>query len=94
MKLPPSLIYFRIKEAGKRGFGFWFPLFLLWPLIIFLVILLFIVTFVADAVMFAIRNPYHRFTRFLWETMLVTFEMRNLRVSVSGQDKKFNLTII
>lgn len=30
---PPSLLGFSIRNAN-RGFGFWFPLFLIWPLMI------------------------------------------------------------
>ncbi len=33
MILPPSLLGFRIKH-GKRGFGLWLPLFLIWPPIV------------------------------------------------------------
>jgi hypothetical protein len=92
MKLPPSLLHVQIKD--ERRFGIWLPLFLLWPLFLLILIPMFFITFIADSILIALRGAYHRYTRFLYEIILVTFELRNLRVNVNKLDKHVNITFI
>jgi hypothetical protein len=34
MIFPPSLLRLRFRRPGRRGFGLWLPILLLWPLIL------------------------------------------------------------
>jgi hypothetical protein len=49
MKIPPYAVALRIVEQERTKFRIWFPLFLLWPLAIPLLILTFIASLVVDA---------------------------------------------
>ncbi len=94
MKLPPSLLYVRVKEDARHGFGLWLPLFLLWPLIVVILAPVFLCTIVADAGLAAARRSYHHYTRFLGAVLLATFEIRNLKVHVRSPKAHVNITII
>lgn len=39
MMWPPSILRIRIAHRGRRGFGLWIPVFLLWPLMLLIVLL-------------------------------------------------------
>lgn len=48
MKCPPSIVSMRVAEEERTRFRLWFPLFILWPLLLVLLLLTFIATLVAD----------------------------------------------
>jgi len=94
MKLPPSLLYIKIKNDENAGFGIWLPLFLLWPPIILILVPAFLITALADLVMLAIPNSYHSYTKLLFEILLLTFELRDLRVNVNDSGKTTSIKFI
>lgn len=84
MMLPPTIMRLRIKEQGKTGIRLWLPVFMLWPLGLiflallfpFLVLLLLIRPFVPEVarVFLAIRLIYE-----------VLCALRGLSVEVQGE---------
>jgi hypothetical protein len=49
MRVPPYALRIRIAEQERTKFRIWFPLFLLWPLILVFLLLTLIATLVVDA---------------------------------------------
>ena len=94
MRLPPSLIYLKIRHDQPDGFGFWLPLFLLWPLIAILLALAFLGTTIADAISFGAGARYHGYTRLLVGALRATLDIRGTRVRVEKPDAHVNITII
>ncbi len=84
MKLPPAIVAMRIVQQEGTGFRLWFPLFLLWPLLMVLLTLALLVSLLADAVRGA-AGPTYSYTRLVWGGMSLVGETKGTEVLV--QDK-------
>ncbi len=92
--LPPYLVYLKIKDEDTRGFGMWLPVFLLWPLL--LILYLFVLPFLllADFCLYLARQPFHRFTRFVTEALMMLPETRGMAVSFQDGNKVVKFTVV
>lgn len=93
MILPPAIVYVSVKEAGKKGYWFWIPLFLLWPLMAVLLALVVCVTVFVDVVTWAAGARFHRYTELVLRLMGLFAECRGTSVDVDGSDR-VNVRII
>ena len=84
MRVPPWLVSMRLAEGERTKFRFWFPLFLLWPLLLVFVMLTFIATLLAD--LFSLISGHKPgYTRFVLGVLGVVTQTRGTEVFV--QDK-------
>lgn len=93
MSFPPSLLYVKARD-DKSGFGIWLPLFLLWPLIIIILALVFLLTILVDFFMFMAGARYHSFTRLVFRVMITTFEIRGLNVHIESAKNHVNVKFV
>lgn len=82
MKLPPYLMYLKIKNEDGHGFGMWLPLFLLWPLVLILFVFALPFLLFADLGLYLGRQPFHRFTRLVIEALMILPETRGMTVDI------------
>jgi hypothetical protein len=92
MKIPPYAVALRIGEQGKTKFRIWFPLFLLWPLAIPLLILIFFATLVGDAVRL-LAGQHGTYTRLAVGVLGVVGETRGVEVFLQDPGRTFALTL-
>ncbi|MDP2183117.1 MAG: hypothetical protein Q8K99_11180 [Actinomycetota bacterium] len=93
MILPPAIIYVSVKEADKKGWWFWLPLFLLWPLLLVLVALALCATVFVDIVTWLAGARFHRYTELILRLTSLLGECRGTCVDVDGSDR-VNIRII
>jgi polyferredoxin len=84
MRVPPYLVSMRIVQQERTKFRLWFPLFLLWPLLLPLLLLTFIGTLFADAVGLATGRKTG-YTRFVFAVLGIMGETRGTEVFVQEQ---------
>jgi hypothetical protein len=84
MKLPPYWASMRIADEERTRFRLWFPLFLLWPILLPFLLLTIIATLSAD--LFSLLSGHRPgYTRFLFGILGIMSETRGTQVFV--QDK-------
>jgi hypothetical protein len=76
MILPPLVIDVRVREVGKRAFRIWFPLFVLWPLLLVIVLFALIITVLVDVAMWLAGARPYNLTRLLIGSMHLLAETR------------------
>ena len=81
MKMPPYLVAIRIVEQERTKFKIWFPLFLLWPLVLPLVALTLIATVVVDAFRF-LAGQKGAYTRLVVGVLGIVGETRGTEVFI------------
>ncbi|MBN1319677.1 MAG: hypothetical protein JXA87_02445 [Thermoleophilia bacterium] len=95
MRMPPWLVSMRLAENGRTKFRLWFPLFLLWPLILVFLLLTLIATLVADLVtLLSGRKP--TYTRLILGVLGVVSQTRGTEVFVqesSNHDRVIAFTL-
>lgn len=94
MSFPPSLLYVKIRDDGKNRLGIWLPLFLLWPLIIIILALVFLLTILVDFFLVLADARYHSFTRLVFGAMITLFEIRGLKVHIENAENHVNITFV
>jgi hypothetical protein len=92
MKMPPYAVALRIAEQERTKFRIWFPLFLLWPLAIPLLILTFIATLAVDAVRL-LAGQKGTYTRLAVGVLGVVGETRGVEVFVKDPVRTVALTL-
>ena len=85
MKMPPYLVAMRVVEQGRTKFKIWFPLFLLWPLVLPFLALTFMATLVVDAVRF-LAGQKGAYTHLLVGVLGIVGETRGTEVFVQDSD--------
>jgi hypothetical protein len=81
MKCPPYAVSMRIEEEERTRFRLWFPLFILWPLILALLLVTFILTLLVDLASL-VTGGRARYTRFVLGCMGVIGESRGTEIFV------------
>jgi len=92
MKIPPYAVALRIVEQGRTKFRIWFPLFLLWPLAIPLLILTFMATLLVDAVRM-LAGHRDSYTRLAVGVLEVVGETRGVEVYIQDKARTFALRL-
>ena len=85
MKMPPYLVAMRIVEQESTKFRIWFPLFLLWPLLLPFLVLTFIVTVAVDAFRF-LAGQKGAYTRLLVGVLGIVGETRGTEVFIQDSE--------
>ncbi|MHB1345032.1 MAG: hypothetical protein ACYCX3_11845 [Thermoleophilia bacterium] len=93
MSLPPLLTLVRIARPGRRGFGLWVPVFLLWPLLFVIGLLALAAAAHADAVLLVSGQTYHHYTRLVAGSFALLGETRGTTVRVAGPDTNIHIEI-
>ncbi len=94
MKLPPYLVYLKIVNEESKGFGMWLPVFLLWPLVLILVLFALPFLLLADLGLRLADQPFHRFTRFVFEALMILPETRGMTVDIQEGPKVVKFTVV
>lgn len=81
--MPPYAVALRIVEQGRTKFRIWFPLFLLWPLAVVLLLLTFIATLVVDVVCL-LAGQRAAYTRLAVGVLAVVGETRGLEIFIEA----------
>ena len=92
MKMPPYAVALRIVEQGRTKFRIWFPLFLLWPLAVPLLILTFMATLLVDAVRM-LAGHRDSYTRLAVGVLEVVGETRGVEVYIQDKARTFALRL-
>lgn len=94
MILPPLVIDVRIRQEDSRRIRIWLPLFLLWPLLLPLVVLVLSVTILADVACAVVGARYHHYTVFTLGVLQVFAELRGTRADIVTSDSLVHVVII
>ncbi len=91
MRCPPYVVSMRVRENEQTKFRFWFPLFILWPLLLALVLLTLVATLLADLfTLISGRRP--GYTRFALRVLGVVSETSGTEVMIRDREH-FNRTV-
>jgi hypothetical protein len=93
MNLPPILTRVYVARPGRRSFGLWVPVFLLWPLLFVVGLLALAVAALADAVLAAGGHTYHHYTRLVAGLFALLGETRGTIVQVVGPENNIHIEI-
>lgn len=89
--MPPYSVSMRVANEERTKFRLWFPLFLLWPLLLVFVLLTLIATLFAD--LFSLLTGHRPgYTRFLFGILGVMGHTRGTEVFI--QDRSHNSRIV
>lgn len=87
MKCPPSIVSMRIVEEERTKFRLWFPLFILWPLLLALLLLTLVATLLADLFsLVSLHGP--GYTRFLFGVLGIVSETRGTEVFIQDRSHR------
>ncbi len=92
MKVPPYALRVRVAERERTKFRIWFPLFLLWPLILVFLLLTLIATVVVDAAQL-IAGRRQRYTRLVLGCLGVVGETRGTEVFIQDKGRTVAVTV-
>lgn len=82
--MPPYLVRVRIAEQEGTKFRLWFPLFILWPVLLVLVLLTLAATLLADLLsLISLHKP--GYTRFLFGVLGIVGETRGTEVLIEDR---------
>lgn len=84
MKMPPYLVAMRIVEQERTKFRLWFPLFLLWPLVLPLMLLTLLGTVLVDAFRF-LAGRKGTYTRLAVGVLGIVGETRGTEIFVQDR---------
>jgi hypothetical protein len=79
---PPMLLHVRVKAPHRRRFGVWLPLFLVWLILLPIVVLVLMVSIVADLALFLVGERYHHYTLLLFRSYGVLAAARGMEVRI------------
>lgn len=91
--LPPAIIDVRVHRPDKANHRVWVPLFLLWPLLLILLLLMAPLTIVADLVLLLAGQRYHHYTALLFSLVGLLAESRGTHAHVVGEDTHVDVDI-
>jgi hypothetical protein len=91
--LPPSILDMRLPTRERGSFHLWLPLFLLWPLIWLLELILLVPAIVVDVLSWLVGRDYHRYTHFLLRCFGLIGETRGMVVRVRGNETDIDMAI-
>jgi hypothetical protein len=92
MKVPPSVVAMKVVELDRTRFRAWVPLFIFWPLLLALVLLVLVVAVVVDTLLVLVGRRY-QYTRFVVGCLDVVGETRGVEVFVHDKSRTVAMTI-
>ncbi len=93
MILPPSVVYIKIKDENKKGFGCWFPFFLLWPIFLLLLIIVIPISVLIDLILWVIGRKYHHYTKLILYSLNLISESKGLQLNVNDKESIVKIDI-
>jgi hypothetical protein len=91
---PPMLLYLRHGDPETAGPGIWLPLFLVWLLLLPIAVLAFVLTMVADVVLFLVGERYHHYTLLLLGCLGLLGAMRGTVVHVRDRENVVDFDLV
>lgn len=91
--LPPLVIDVRVRGNAEKSRHIWFPLFLLWPLLIIVVGFALLVTMLVDLALMLVGARYHHYTLLLLGAVRLLGGVRGTRVVAGDGDTRINVHI-
>lgn len=89
MRLWPWLLDLTFGSPEReRPVHLWLPLFLVWPLMVLVALLAFVVTLPVDTVLLLVGRPYHHYTALVYRTFALFSELRGMVVRVKDDETK------
>ena len=92
--IPPTILDMRFPTDAGRRFHLWLPLFLLWPLVWLVELLVLVPAAVFDVFLWLVGQEYHRYTLFLLNCFGLMGDTRGLVVRVSQPGTDIDMTIL
>jgi hypothetical protein len=92
--LPPMLLYLRSGTPERPGLGMWLPLFLVWLLVLPIVVLVLVLTIVADAVLFLAGGRYYHYTLLLLRCFGVLGATRGTAVHIHANENVVDIDLV
>lgn len=94
MKIWPWLLDLTVGGAERdRPLHLWLPLFLLWPLLLFVALLALAASTIADAVLWLVGRPYHHYSRFVYRIFALISDTRGMVVKVRDDRTVVDMTV-
>lgn len=90
--MPPCFIRVKVAEEERTKFRIWLPLFILWPLLFALVLLVLIVALFVDGVLILMGHKY-AYTRLVIGCLEVLGASRGVEVSVRDNNHTVAVTV-
>ncbi len=91
---PPMLLYVRIAAPDRSRAGIWLPLFLVWLLFLPLVVLVLVLTIVADVVLFLLGQKYHYYTWLLLHAFGLLGATRGTVVHITSDTTNVDIELV
>lgn len=92
MIFPPSILRIRIVKKGKKKLGLWLPVFLLWPVILALLVLLLPLLFVL-AICLRRGAKGRMIVGGLPQLLVIACALRGLKVDVEEDDQRIQVSL-
>lgn len=92
MTIPPSIVAMRVVEQGRTKFNIWFPLFLLWPLLLVFLLLTLMASLIAD-VACLLAGRRHTYMSLVIGGLGVVGETRGTEVFIQDKNRTVALTL-
>ncbi len=94
MKLWPWLLDLTVGSPEReRPLHLWLPIIIVWPILLFLLLVMFIVTVLVDFVLVVVGRPYHHYTLLVYRTFALLSDLRGMVVSVKDKDNTVDMTV-
>jgi hypothetical protein len=91
--MPPAILDLRFASPGRGPHHVWLPLFLLWPLVLALLVLVLVFTVIADVVLLITGQRYHHITILVVRSFMALNEVRGMELEFKDGDTAFAMTI-
>jgi hypothetical protein len=94
MRLPPYLVYLKIKDEDSHGFGMWLPVFLLWPLVLILFLIVLPFLLLADFVLYLTNQAWQQVTTIVIAALMLLPETRGMAVDIHHDNRAVKFTVL
>jgi len=93
MKMPPAVLDLTIAPEDGRRIHLWLPLFLLWPLVLVLAVLVIGLTVIVDLGLLILGRTYHHYTLLVSRTLGMLGETRGMILHFNDRNATVDLTV-
>jgi hypothetical protein len=94
MNVWPYALDLRVEPSDGKRVHLWLPLFLLWPLLVVLALIGFVVTIVADVVIVLIGRGYQGYTVLLWGVLAMLGDTKGMVLRFSDKKAAVDMTFL
>lgn len=92
--LPPMLLCLRIGTPERPGSRIWLPLFLVWLILLPLVVLVLLITMLADVALLVAGQTYHHYTLLLFRCLEMLGATRGMVVSIRAKENVVDIDLV